>query len=240
MGDDAGVTIVVACGAFKGSLTAIESLPSRREGARHAHRTPTWWSVPSPTAAGAASGDGRRRSRPVPVTASGRPGEGGDLVRRHRPGHRVRRDGRRVRAAASSRRHPATARGVQPRGRRGHAGGPALRPWQHPPGHRRQRLDRRRHRHAVRPGRAVPRLPRQRAPRRRRLTSAPGPRRPRRTRPGRAGRPGPRGLRRRQSPARPLGAARVYGPRRAPAREVDILEAGLARLVEVLRPRDWT
>ena len=37
MGDDAGVTIVVACGAFKGSLTAVEACHHAAEGARRAH-----------------------------------------------------------------------------------------------------------------------------------------------------------------------------------------------------------
>ena len=37
MGNDAGVTIVVACGAFKGSLTAIEAFHHAAAGARRAH-----------------------------------------------------------------------------------------------------------------------------------------------------------------------------------------------------------
>ena len=76
MGDDAGVTIVVACGAFKGSLTAIESCHHAAEGARRAH--PDADVVERPVADG---GGGSLEvmvaggARPVPVTASGPTGE---------------------------------------------------------------------------------------------------------------------------------------------------------------------
>ena len=76
MGDDAGVTIVVACGAFKGSLTAIEACHHAAEGARRAH--PDTDVVERPVADG---GGGSLEvmvaggARPMPVTASGPTGD---------------------------------------------------------------------------------------------------------------------------------------------------------------------
>ena len=76
MGDDAGVTIVVACGAFKGSLTAIEACHHAAEGARRAH--PDADVVERPVADG---GGGSLEvmvaggARPVAVTASGPTGD---------------------------------------------------------------------------------------------------------------------------------------------------------------------
>lgn len=76
MGDDAGVTIVVACGAFKGSLTAIEACSHAAEGARRAR--PEIDVVERPVADG---GGGSLEvmvaggARPVPVIVSGPTGE---------------------------------------------------------------------------------------------------------------------------------------------------------------------
>ncbi|MGN7156352.1 glycerate kinase [Dietzia cercidiphylli] len=76
MGNDAGVTIVVACGAFKGSLTAIEACHHAAEGARRAH--PDTDVVVRPVADG---GGGSLEvmvaggAREVRVTASGPTGE---------------------------------------------------------------------------------------------------------------------------------------------------------------------
>ena len=76
MGADARVTIVVACGAFKGSLTAIEACHHAAEGARRAH--PDTDVVERPVADG---GGGSLEvmvaggARPVPVTASGPTGQ---------------------------------------------------------------------------------------------------------------------------------------------------------------------
>lgn len=76
MRDDGRVTIVVACGAFKGSLTAVEACHHAAEGARRAH--PDADVVERPVADG---GGGSLEvmvaggARPVPVTASGPTGE---------------------------------------------------------------------------------------------------------------------------------------------------------------------
>lgn len=76
MGNDAGVTIVVACGAFKGSLTAIEACHHAAEGARRA--LPDADVVERPVADG---GGGSLEvmvaggARTVPVTVSGPTGE---------------------------------------------------------------------------------------------------------------------------------------------------------------------
>lgn len=76
MGNDAGVTIVVACGAFKGSLTAIEACHHAAEGARRAR--PDADVVERPVADG---GGGSLEvmvaggARTVPVTVSGPTGE---------------------------------------------------------------------------------------------------------------------------------------------------------------------
>ena len=76
MRDDAPVTIVVACGAFKGSLTAIEACHHAAEGARRAH--PDTDVLERPVADG---GGGSLEvmvaggARPFPVTVSGPTGE---------------------------------------------------------------------------------------------------------------------------------------------------------------------
>ena len=76
MRDDAGVTIVVACGAFKGSLTAIEACYHAAEGARRAY--PDADVVERPVADGGGGSlevmvaGGARR---VPVTVSGPTGD---------------------------------------------------------------------------------------------------------------------------------------------------------------------
>lgn len=76
MRDDAPVTIVVACGAFKGSLTAVEACHHAAEGARRAH--PDTDVLERPVADG---GGGSLEvmvaggARPVPVTVSGPTGE---------------------------------------------------------------------------------------------------------------------------------------------------------------------
>lgn len=79
MGNDARVTIVVACGAFKGSLTAIEACRHAAVGARRAH--PDTDVVERPVADG---GTGSLEvmvaggARAVPVTVSGPTGEAVD------------------------------------------------------------------------------------------------------------------------------------------------------------------
>ena len=76
MGNDDVVTIVVACGAFKGSLTAIEACHHAAQGARRAH--PDAEVVERPVADGGGGSlevmvaGGARR---IPVTASGPTGE---------------------------------------------------------------------------------------------------------------------------------------------------------------------